>query len=235
MKRLGLILDEIIFLRGLGGGKTPDPLHAVALIEMAGVDGIVYTVFEKYHEQQMRDLKVLKAAVHSHFNLRLKPTEQMIQLAFSNLPEMITFADVQDDAVKPLNLAEHESTLSSLVPSLRDKGIVVNVFIDTDLDQIKTAGQLGCDYVELNAARLIQASSITTMEIEIDNIRSASIAAARLKLGVTATGPIDYHNVREVKKIEEIEEVNVGHAILARALSVGYEKAIRDFSEILKL
>ena len=234
MKRLGIIVDAIAALRHMGGGNFPDPVHAIAMIEMAGADSIVYTVQGAAASKEPRDVKILKDCIHSHFNLRIVPTQEMIQLAVNARAEMVTLIGREETGTKSLAVAQNESALIPLVQSLRANGIVVNALVEPDAVQIKSAVKIGCDYVELNAEKYVRADSLTLMEQELENIKAIAMAAVKLNLGVMASGNLDYTNVRDLLKIDEIEEINVGHPVVSRALFVGLDQAVRDFIAIVK-
>lgn len=234
MKRLGIIVDAIAALRHMGGGNFPDPVHAIAMIEMAGADSIVYTLQGAAASKEPRDVKILKDCIHSHFNLRIVPTQEMIQLAVNARAEMVTLIGREETGTKSLGVAQNESALIPLVQALRANGIVVNALVEPDAVQIKSAVKIGCDYVELNAEKYVRADSLTLMEQELENIKAIAMAAVKLNLGVMASGNLDYTNVRDLLKIDEIEEINVGHPVVSRALFVGLDQAVRDFIAIVK-
>lgn len=234
MKRLGIHIDPVLLLRERSGTRMPDPLSAIAMIELAGVDSIVYTLPDRITPPIERDLRLLKEAIHTHFNLRLRPETSEVQMAIDARAEMATFVGMDGGRVVSLQADQMESTLTALVRMLRQAGAVVNVLIEPDAHQIKSAATAGCDYVELNANRYVHAESLTLMEQELDNLKTMALAAAKLKLGVTLSGDLDYSNVRALTLIEEIEEINVGHSIIHRALFFGYDQAIRDFAALLK-
>ncbi len=233
MKRLGVILDAITALRGLHDGQTPDPLHAVALLELAGADGIVYTLNPE-DANSKRDLSVLRASIHSHFNLRITPMLANIDAAKESRAEMVTFIEMNHGVVSSVNITEKEVPLAAMISELRSAGIVVNVLIQSDAQQIKSAAKINCDYIELNAEKMTTANSITLMEQEIENIRSIAMAARKVNLGVSVSGPLDYNNIHSILSIPEIEEINIGHAIMARALFCGMDQAVRDFLNLIK-
>lgn len=232
MKRIGIQLDAVVALRTLGGGALPDPLHAIAMLEMAGVDSIVYTMTGQPNEP--RDLKIIKDAIHSHFNLRMSPSMDNAQMALSARAEMVTLASLAGGAAGTLDVVANESSMAPVVSLLRTNGVVVNAFIETDANQVRTAARMGCDYVEFNAYKYTHAASITLMEQELNNMKEMALAANKLKLGVSVTGDLHYGNIQPLLAIPEIEEINVGHSIVARALFVGFDQAARDLAAIIK-
>ena len=234
MKRLGVIVDAIAALRTMGGRHLPDPIHAIAMIEMAGADSIVYTLQGLAASNEPRDVKILKDCIHTHFNLRIAPTNDMVQLAINAGAEMATLIRPDGNDVRSVPAAQDENQLMPLVNALRAAGIVVNILVDADATQVKSAVKIGCDYVELNTEKYVHADNLTLMEQELENIKAIAMAAVKLNLGVTASGHLNYTNVRDLLKIDEIEEINVGHSVVSRALFVGLDQAVRDFVTIVK-
>ncbi|HMV25280.1 MAG TPA: pyridoxine 5'-phosphate synthase [bacterium] len=233
MKRLGILLDAVVAIRQMGGGKTPDPLHVISMLEMAGVDSIVYTMMQTGAAEE-RDLRMLKETIHSHFNLRLVPTMENAQAAIQAKAEMVTMIDRDSTSIRSVNAVEKEALLAPIVSFLRTNGIVVNMLVDTDANQLRTAARMGCDYVELNTDKYTGAASLTLMEQELENMKAMAMAAKKLTLSVTLSGHINHNNIRELLDIEEIEEINIGHSVFARALFVGLDQAVRDFATLIK-
>jgi pyridoxine 5-phosphate synthase len=234
VRRLGINIDNIVALREFGGGHLPDPVHAITMIEMAGADSIVYTLNDAATEAQTRDLKILRDCIHSHFNLRLAPSTENIQRAVQAKAEMVTFIQHEAAQIGSVNITQNENHWTSLIGSLRSAGIVVNALIDPDAQQIKSALKAGFDYIELNAGRFVASESLTRMEQELENLKAVSMAASKLNLGVTVSGKLNYTSVREILKIDAIEEINIGHAVIARSLFVGFDQAVRDLISIIK-
>ena len=218
----------------MGGRHLPDPIHAIAMIEMAGADSIVYTLQGLAASNEPRDVKILKDCIHTHFNLRIAPTNDMVQLAINAGAEMATLIRPDGNDVRSVPAAQDENQLMPLVNALRAAGIVVNILVDADATQVKSAVKIGCDYVELNTEKYVHADNLTLMEQELENIKAIAMAAVKLNLGVTASGHLNYTNVRDLLKIDEIEEINVGHSVVSRALFVGLDQAVRDFVTIVK-
>ncbi len=233
MKRVGINIDGIAALRQMNDGQTPDPLHAIALLELAGVDGIVYT-HNPSDPNSKRDLQVLRAATHTHFNMRITPDLASITVAKEARAEMVTLFEMRNGIISGVNIAEKEIPITAMVTELREAGIVVNILIPTDAQQIKSAAKVNCDYVDLYAEKMATAESLTLLEQEIENIHTMAMAARKLNLGVSISGPINFTNIRSILTIPEIEEINVGQAILARALFCGLDQAVRDFLHLVK-
>ncbi|NUM80642.1 pyridoxine 5'-phosphate synthase [bacterium] len=232
MKRLGIEIDAIVRMREFGDQTTPDPIHAITMIEMAGADGIVYTASEKPSSAEERDLRILRDCVHTHFNLRIPMSETMITKAIQARPEMVTLIQSGHQS-GPINLLGQEGAIQTAVDKLRQSGAVTNVLIAPSVDQIKAAVKIGVDYVELHTASYATADSLSKMEQELETLKTIAMAASKLNLGVSASGSLHYGNLRPIMLIEAIEEINIGHSICARALLVGLDKAVRDVIDII--
>lgn len=232
MKRLGIEIDSIVRMREFGDRTTPDPVHAITMIEMAGADGIVYTVSEKPTPSEERDLRILRDCIHTHFNLRIPMSDAMVAKAIQARPEMVTLSQT-GYPLSPVNLVGQEGAVQTAVDKLRQSGAVTNILIEPSVDQIKAAVKIGVDYVELHTANYATADNLSKMEHELENLKTIAMAAAKLNLGVSASGHLHYGNLRPIMLIEAIEEINIGHSICARALFVGLDKAIRDVIDII--
>ncbi|MBX7151884.1 pyridoxine 5'-phosphate synthase [bacterium] len=232
MKRLGIEIDAIVRMREFGDQSTPDPIHAIAMIEMAGTDGIVYTISEKPSSAEERDLRILRDCIHTHFNLRIPMSEAMVAKAIQARPEMVTLIHAGYPS-SPINLLGQESVIQTAVDKLRQGGAVTNILIEPSVDQIKAAVKIGVDYVELYTAHYATADSLAKMEQELENLKTIAMAASKLNLGISASGSLHYGNLRPIMSIEAIEEINIGHSVCARALFVGLDKAIRDVIDII--
>jgi len=230
LKRLGVELDPITLFRSSGNGDMPDPAHAVALIELAGTDSVVYTAHENPGEEEIRDLKILGECIHTHFHLRIPATEMAVKRCLDFRPEMITLIGKE----KALDAAANEASVLGLVEMLRKHGIVACALIEPTGDQIKAAVKLGLDYIELHTKRYALADNMNAFEHELENLKVMAMTAKKFNLGVMASGRLNYSNVAAVAAIEAVEEVNIGHAIWSRALFKGVDQAVKDILHLIK-
>ncbi len=207
----------------------PDPLQVIAVLEMAGVDSIVYTLRGESSDLVERDLSVLHHCIHTHFNLRIVPGEKTIQTAIKSHASMVTFIRLHEQNAESIDLTRQEEFLLGQIHALRQKGIIVNALIDPDAEQLKAAVRLHMDYIELNARRFILADNLTTMEQELENLKVMSMSAVKFNLSVMAGGDPDCTHLRGLRMINEIEEINTGHPLFNRSLFVGVHQAVKDF------
>ncbi|MFC1724371.1 pyridoxine 5'-phosphate synthase [candidate division KSB1 bacterium] len=235
--RLGVNIDHIATIREARKGKEPDPVLAAYSAEMAGADGVVCHLREDRRHIQDRDLKLLKETVQTHLNLEMAATDEMINIAINILPDMVTLVPEKREEVTTeggLNIISNLDYLKNVTESLQEHGIVVSFFIDPDLEQVKASSRAGADYIELHTGSYANAKSIEEMEEEIEKIKMQAMAANKLGLYVSAGHGLNYHNVKEIAKINIIEELNIGHAIVSRAVYTGIEKAVRDMVDLIK-
>jgi pyridoxine 5-phosphate synthase len=229
--RLGVNLDHIATVRQARRGSEPDPAHAVALIERAGADGIVCHLREDRRHIQDRDLSLLRQLVATHLNLEMAATEEMVRIALDQGPEMATLVPEKREELTTeggLNLKAGGEELARQIRVLRNHGIVVSLFIDPELDALKEARRLGAQFVELHTGEYAAQRGEAELEQAAERLREAAIAARRLGLRVSAGHGLNYHNVARIAAIPEIEELNIGHSIIARAVFTGLEAAVRD-------
>ncbi len=231
MARLGVKIEHVAVLRTIGKNVEPDPVTAAIFAEMGGADGIVCTLNEELRYITERDLKMLKEMVKTHLNLQISPTDQLLTLAFSVAPDMITLIPGKKAGSTQgggLDVLGNGEKLSRVVDEIRTQNIVVSLLIEPLIHQVKAAAKIGADYVEFHLGRYAAAEDLTERADILENISSVASAASKLDLGVAASRGLNYYNVSEISAIERIEEINIGHAIVSRALWLGMEQAVRD-------
>ncbi|RMD86855.1 MAG: pyridoxine 5'-phosphate synthase [Calditrichaeota bacterium] len=237
MKRLGVNVDHVATLREARKGKLPDPVAAAIAAEMAGADGIVCHLREDRRHIKDKDLYILKEVVKTHLNLEMAATDEMIRRALEVVPDMVTLVPERREEITTeggLDVVSEFEWIEEVVTQLRNHNIVVSLFIDPDIEQIKAAAECKADYIELHTGPYANAEDLGTMMDELERLRSMAMAAAKLNLGVSAGHGLNYHNVREIVQIEQIEELNIGHSIVAKAVMVGMERAVREMLEIIR-
>ena len=218
MVRLGVNVDHIATIREARKGREPDPVAAAVLVEMAGADGIVCHLREDRRHIKDRDLTLLRQVVKTHLNLEMAATSEMVNKAITVLPDMVTLVPERRQELTTeggLDVVNNATYLEEVISTLRINNIVVSLFIDPDLAQIKAAARLGADYVELHTGLYANADDLNKVIEELEKIKSMAIAATKLGLGVSAGHGLNYQNVIDIAKIEQIEELNIGHSIIA--------------------
>lgn len=237
MVRLGVNIDHIATLREARKSKLPDPIAAAVLAEMAGAHGIVCHLREDRRHIKDKDLYLLKEIVKTHLNMEMAPTDEMVKIATEVVPDMVTLVPERREEVTTeggLDVISNFEYLQEAITILRANNIVVSLFIDPDINQIKAAVRVKADYVELHTGNYSNAESLHRINDELERLRSMAVAANKLGLGVSAGHGLNYQNVREIASIPQIEELNIGHAIIARAAMTGLERAVKDMLELMR-
>lgn len=237
MVRLGVNIDHVATVREARKDRQPDPVAAAIVAEMAGADGIVCHLREDRRHIKDKDLYLLKEMVKTHLNLEMAATDQMVKIALEVVPDMVTLVPERREEITTeggLDVVKNQEYLEETIATLQNHNIIVSVFIDPDIQQIKAAARVRADYVELHTGAYAHAESLNVINDELEKLRSLAAAAAKLRLGVSAGHGLNYQNVREVAAIPEIEELNIGHAIVGRAIMVGMERAVRDMLALMK-
>ena len=235
--RLGVNIDHVATVRQARGTNEPDPTAASFLVELAGAEGIVVHLREDRRHIQDRDLEILRRVVKLHLNLEMAATEEMVGIALRTKPDMVTLVPEKRQELTTeggLDVQSHSTDLGGAVSRLRDGGIAVSLFIDPDASQIKAAAKIGADVVELHTGEYANAADAEEALAQLERIRNGAILAEKLGLGVSAGHGLTYQNVAEIAAIEQIEELNIGHSIIARAVLVGLERAVMDMLDIIR-
>lgn len=237
MARLGVNIDHVATLRQARGGSEPDPVAAAAMAELAGADGITIHLREDRRHIQDRDLRILRQTVQTRLNLEMAATDEMVAIALSVKPEACTLVPEKRAELTTeggLDVRIHHEALKLAIEKLQQGGIVVSLFIDPDPDQIKAANKVGADYIEIHTGAFADAPSWKEEQLELIKIENAVKLARKLDLGVNAGHGLNYVNVKKVAAIGGIEEFNIGHSIMSRAILVGLDRAVRDMSELVR-
>ena len=230
------MFDHIATIRQARGGREPDPVHAAILAELAGVHGITAHLREDRRHIQDRDIQFLKQSLAVHLNLEMACTADMVKIAVELLPEMVTLVPEKREEKTTeggLTVREHEKELGPAIETLRNHNILVSMFINPDFNHIKASKRIGATHVELHTGSYANTSSFSSRSEELDKLRAMAYAANKLGLQVNAGHGLNYQNVAAVAKLEFIEELNIGHAIVARAALVGIETSIRDMISLI--
>jgi pyridoxine 5-phosphate synthase len=237
MARLGVNIDHVATIRRARGGAEPDPVAAAAIAELAGADGIIVHLREDRRHIQDRDLKLLRQTVGTKLNLEMAATEEMISIALSVKPDMCTLVPEKRQELTTeggLDVRMNLSAIEKAVEMLQDGGITVSLFIDPDPDQIKAANKAGADYVEIHTGSFAEAKDWKSEEKELIKIENSVKLAAKLGMGVSAGHGLNYINVKKVAALGGIEEFNIGHSIISKAVLVGLDRAVRDMVDLVK-
>jgi pyridoxine 5-phosphate synthase len=235
--RLGVNVDHVATLRQARRAAYPDPATAAALAELAGADQITIHLREDRRHIQDRDLLVLRKTVSTRLNLEMAAAQEMVKIAYEVKPDIVTLVPERREELTTeggLDAVGGRDHVRRVVKTLRDADIEVSLFIDAEVDQVKAAHRAEAQTVEFHTGRYCDARLASDRRKELARLVDACKTAAKLGLQVAAGHGLNYQNVLAVAAIPEIEELNIGHAIVARAVLVGLERAVREMKELLK-
>ncbi len=237
MAKLGVNVDHVATVRQARGGDEPDPVTAAALAELAGADGITVHLREDRRHIQDRDVELLRKTVKTSLNLEMAATDEMVAIALKVLPDMVTLVPEKREELTTeggLDVRMQRHLLQRQVDLLRQGGIKVSLFVDPDVEQVKTSHRIGADYIEIHTGAYCEAGSQREVKEQLRKIDLAIRAGHKLGLGVNAGHGLNYWNVREVVRLGGVEEFNIGHSIVSRAVLVGMERAVREMAALLE-
>jgi len=237
MAKLGLNVDHIATVRQARGGVEPDPVTAAAMGELAGAEGITIHLREDRRHIQDRDLEILRRTVKTKLNLEMAATQEMVRIALRVKPEQVTLVPEKRQELTTeggLDVILNQKLISDAVKRLRDGGIVVSLFMDPNQEQIKAANKTGTDYIEIHTGSYAEAITWKDQEQELEKIDTAIKLARKVGMGVNAGHGLNYVNIKPLAALGGIEEYNIGHSIMARAMFVGIDRAVRDMVELIK-
>ncbi|MGC9044057.1 MAG: pyridoxine 5'-phosphate synthase [Myxococcota bacterium] len=235
--KLGVNIDHIATLRQVRQAIYPDPIYAAVLCELGGADGITVHLREDRRHIQDRDVRILRQILKTRLNLEMAPTKEMVEIALDIRPDSVCLVPEKRAELTTeggLNVIESSEVIRNVVRVLKNAGIEVSIFIDPDIDQISMAKRCDTDAIELHTGKYCDAPDKKHRELELSRIIDAAKAASKMGIKVNAGHGLNYQNIFDVVAIPEIEEFNIGHSIVARAVYVGLENAVREMVELLR-
>jgi pyridoxine 5-phosphate synthase len=236
MASLGVNIDHIAQVRQARRTVEPDPVTYALLAELGGADGITVHLREDRRHIQDRDVELLRATVRSRLNLEMAATPEMEAIALALQPDMVTLVPEKRQEVTTeggLDVAGQQGALTALVGRLQQAGIAVSLFVDTAAPQLEASAATGARWVELHTGTYAEAAW-AAQPAELARLTEGSFIARSLGLRVNAGHGLTYQNVEPVAAIEGMEELNIGHTIVARALAVGLEQAVREMKALVQ-
>lgn len=247
--RLHVNIDHVATVRQARRAPEPSVGAAASLAELAGADGITIHLRSDRRHIQDDDVRLLRALVTTHLNLECAATDEMIEIALALRPDTVTLVPESPDEVTTeggLDVVAHRERTETAVRQLKKGGLDVSIFVEPDVEQIRASAELGADQIELCTARYAEltepargaggdhAERAGEIEREIERLAASSREAAALGLRVAAGHGLTYRNVGPVAAIAEMEELNIGHNIVARAVLVGLDRAVREMREAIE-
>lgn len=236
MASLGVNIDHIANVREARRALEPDPVTLALLAELGGADGITVHLREDRRHIQERDVELLRATVRSRLNLEMAATPEMEAIALRIRPDMVTLVPEHRQEVTTeggLDVVSQLGTLQGLVGRLQGSGIPVSLFVDPEVTQLEASLASGARWVELHTGAYAEADWAEQPR-ELARLEEGCFVARSLGLRVNAGHGLTYQNVEPIAAIEGIEELNIGHTIVARALAVGLQSAVREMRSLIQ-
>jgi pyridoxine 5-phosphate synthase len=237
MIRLGVNIDHVATVRQARRAAEPDPVSAAVLALLGGADGITVHLREDRRHIQDRDVRLLRQVVTNRLNLELSVAEEIVAIACEVKPDEATLVPERREELTTeggLDVVRHQQAVGKAMERLRKCGVEVSLFIDPDTRQVEMARVLGAGAVEVQTARYSEARTPADRRRELDTLREATDVAHQLGLHVHLGHGLNYENVRHVVRLPGVEELNIGHSIVSRAVLVGMERAVREMKEAIR-
>ena len=233
---LGVNIDHVATLRQQRGTRYPETLQAALVAEQAGADAITIHLREDRRHIQDRDVELLAGVLQTRMNLEMAATDEMLGIACRIAPADCCLVPERRQELTTeggLDVASNQEALRDFCAALAQAGVRVSLFIDADPQQLEAAAAVGAPVVEIHTGHYADAQNRDQRRARLEEIRKAVVLGRELGLQVNAGHGLDYHNVHDIVAIDGIRELNIGHAIIARALFSGLEGAVREMKRLL--
>ena len=237
MIRLGVNIDHVATLRQARRAREPDPHAAAVLALLGGADGITVHLREDRRHINDRDVRLLRQVVTSLLNLELSVAEAIVSIACDVKPDQATLVPERREELTTeggLDVVQHQGAVAKAMERLQTAGIAVALFIDPDIRQIEIAKVLSAKAIEIQTARYAEAKSHDDRLSELNALQEATDFAKQVGLHVHMGHGLNYDNVHAIAQIPGVEELNIGHSIVSRAVLVGMERAVREMKDAIR-
>jgi pyridoxine 5-phosphate synthase len=235
--RFALNIDHVATLRNARGETQPDPVTAALIAEQAGVDGIVFHLREDRRHINERDVRLLRELVTTKLDFEMAAVPEIIKIACDVGPELVTLVPEKRQELTTeggLNVIDNSLLIKETIAELQSSDIDVSIFTEPSIPQIDASAELGADYIEIHTGVFANALTEEEQFDELERIRGAAKHARKLGLGVNAGHGLNYQNIKIFRELEDIDEVSIGHAIIAKAVIVGIEEAVRQMIKLIR-
>jgi len=233
---LGVNIDHVATLRNARGTSYPDPVQAALLAEEAGADGITLHLREDRRHIREADVEAIRPQLRTRMNLESAVTPEMIEFACRIKPQDVCLVPERRAEVTTeggLDVARYFTQVEAAVKQLQSEGIRVSLFIDPDAIQIRAAADAGAPVIEIHTGRYADAATDTAQQEELERVHAGVIEGVKRGLKVNAGHGLHYTNVQAIAAIPEIAELNIGHAIVAQAIFIGWQNAIKEMKAVM--
>ena len=235
--RLGVNVDHVATIRQARGTLYPDPVTAASIAELAGAHQITIHLREDRRHIQDRDLRIMRETVQTRLNLEMAATQEMLEIALATRPDCVTLVPEKREEQTTeggLDVIGASSELAETCDQLMAAGIDVSLFIDPDSATIEASSRLDVHAIELHTGDYAEAQDEEERSAELKRLQDAATYAAGCSLMVAAGHGLDYVNTPEIAAIAEVEELNIGHSIVARSIFVGFDQAVREMLALMR-
>jgi len=235
--RFSLNIDHFATVRNSRGGQQPDPVTAALIAEQAGADGIVCHLREDRRHINERDVRLLRELIKTKLDLEMAAVDEIVKIACDVGPELATLVPEKRQELTTeggLNVIDNISRLKDTIEELHNSEIEVSLFVEPELEQIDASAEIHSDFIEIHTGVFANAISEEEQFDELERIRTAVKHAKKLGLGVNAGHGLDYQNIKVFREVPDIDEVSIGHAVIAHAMFVGIERAVKEMIWLLK-
>lgn len=233
--KLGINVDHVATVREARKVAVPDPVAAAVLAELGGADLITVHLREDERHIRERDVRILKETARK-LNLEMSLDKEIVEKALDICPHQVTIVPERREELTTeggLDVMKNARRLATVISAMKEKGINIHLFIEPIREVLEESKKLKVDGVEIHTGRYANASSDNEFRQAYHDIREAAMVARNMRMEVAAGHGLDYDNIDMIAKLHEIEEVNIGHSIVARAVLVGMERAVREMKELL--
>lgn len=235
--RLCINIDHIATLRNARGGEFPNPIAAAEICERAGADGIVVHLREDRRHIKDADVRKLRETITTKLDLEMGASDEIVAIALQIVPDLVTLVPEKRQELTTeggLDVIAQKEKLSHVISQFKEKNIPVSLFIHPNIAQITTAKEIGAAMVELHTGEYADAGDLHVQEKYLRDIQDAAAYGKKIGLEVNAGHGLNYQNVQSIAKISHIDELSIGHAIVARGVFVGLEHAVKEMITLVK-
>lgn len=236
MARLCVNVDHVATVRNARGGAEPEPVLAAIQAELGGSVGVTVHLREDRRHIRERDVELMRQCVRGKLNLEMATADDVVEFALGVGPDLATIVPERREELTTeggLDVVAGGERLRRTIARLKEAGIAVSLFVDPSPEQIRASKEAGADEVELHTGPYAEARGDAAIERELEALRSAGRLARELGLALNAGHGLNYHNVGPVAAIEGMRELNIGHAIVSRAVFDGFRKAVEDMNRLI--
>ena len=235
--RFALNVDHVATLRNARGETQPDPVTVALIAEQAGVDGIVFHLREDRRHINERDIRLLRELVTTKLDFEMAAVPEIIKIACDVGPELATLVPEKRQELTTeggLNVIDNIALIKATIQELHEADVDVSIFTEPNIAQIDASAETGTDFIEIHTGVFANALTEEEQFDELERIRGAAKHAKKLGLGVNAGHGLNYQNIKIFRELGDIDEVSIGHAIIARAVFVGIEEAVKEMIRLIR-